>query len=205
MNMRNKRLLILFTKYPTPGRAKTRLIPLLGDESAARFSKDMTEHTINTCRQLSNDVEFEVWYTDGNLEDVGEWLGTSLIIKEQSIGDLGDRMSEAIKSSLHIGCKSVIIIGSDCPGLNKDIINESFDNLESNDIVIGPCDDGGYYLIGMKERHDELFSNIKWSTDSVFENTLATARKLDLKIHILKRLKDIDRPEDYSEWNKYKK
>jgi hypothetical protein len=105
-------------------------------------------------------------------------------------------MSIAFKNAFQGGAPKVVLIGSDCAELTKDIIENAFQALEHSDVVIGPSFDGGYYLLGMSSFEPDLFENIAWSTPSVFEQTIAKAGQLHLSIAMLPRLNDIDTQED---------
>lgn len=190
--------LIIFTRYPEPGKAKTRLIPVLGKEGAANLHRLMAQRTIATSLVLQNSRELSVaiHYTDSSQQLMQEWLGTDVIYHQQSDGDLGARMSAALQKSWDLGIDKVVIIGTDCPKLKSEIIAKAFDELSEKDLVLGPAKDGGYYLIGLRRIIPELFDGIKWGTDEVFAETLAIAQKLSLSIAVLPVLADIDRPED---------
>lgn len=97
-------------------------------------------------------------------------------------------------------CSKVLIIGSDCPYITKDIIEDAFDQLNNHDVVVGPTFDGGYYLLGMKQFHLDLFQDIPWSSEKVFSMTLGKIKKLGLAHWIGPKLNDIDYAED---WNEY--
>ena len=128
------------------------------------------------------------------------WLGRDLDYVIQSEGDLGDRMRLAFEKGFRQGWQRVVLIGSDLPELTPSIIRESFDRLASHDLVLGPAQDGGYYLIGLKASCPELFGNpIVWGTKEVLKNTLITADQLGLRTALLVRLRDVDRPEDLTE------
>ena len=94
----------------------------------------------------------------------------------------------------------VVIIGSDCPSLSPIIINEAFERLENDDIVIGPSSDGGYYLLGMSKLIPELFQHKKWSSDSVLADTIKDTVKLQKQYSFLTELSDIDTIEDYQKF-----
>ncbi|MDQ2096140.1 MAG: TIGR04282 family arsenosugar biosynthesis glycosyltransferase [Tychonema bourrellyi B0820] len=190
--------LIIFTRYPVPGKAKTRLIPVLGKEGAANLHRLMTQRTIATSHvlQKSRQLSVAIHYTDSSQQLMEDWLGTDIIYHQQSEGDLGARMSAALQKSWDLGIDKVVIIGTDCPKLKTEIIAKAFDELSEQDLVLGPAQDGGYYLIGLRRRIPELFDGMKWGTDEVFADTLAIAQNLGLNIAVLPILADIDRPED---------
>jgi rSAM/selenodomain-associated transferase 1 len=190
--------LIIFTRYPEPGKTKTRLIPALGAQGAAQLHRQMAQQTVETGRKLmqSRSVSLEVRYTGGSLSQMQDWLGSDLIYNEQGTGDLGDRMNHSFQAGFHQGKSSIIIIGTDCIELNTDILNQAFDTLQQQDLVIGSATDGGYYLIGLRRLIPELFQDIDWGTERVLEQTLARCKPLNLSIGNLPQLSDIDRPED---------
>lgn len=196
------RLLVVFTKLPKPGFAKTRLIPALGPEGAADLQRRMTMHTVNRALRLRDDsgLALEVRYTGGDRADFESWLGRDLQYQSQSAGDLGERMSHAFASAIERGFRSVVIIGTDCPHLDRNIISQSFAVLETNDLVLGPAHDGGYYLIGLNRCPPELLQGIHWGTEYVLEQTLTKANQACLSWHLLETLNDIDRPEDLAHW-----
>nr|WP_230967905.1 TIGR04282 family arsenosugar biosynthesis glycosyltransferase [Nostoc sp. WHI] len=197
-----KQYLIIFTRYPEPGKTKTRLIPALGTLGAANLQREMTEHTIFQVQELQKviDVSVEVRFAGGNLQLMQDWLGLGLVYQSQGEGDLGSRMARSLFESFQSGVEKVIIIGTDCPGVNTQILATAFEKLHSFDLVIGPAIDGGYYLIGLRQHIPELFVNIEWGTAQVFQKTVDIAQKLNLSQVNLLHLADIDRPEDLPIW-----
>ena len=190
--------LIIFTRYPEPGKAKTRLIPVLGKEGAANLHRLMAQRMIANALSLQNSRQLSVaiHYTGSSEQLMQDWLGTDMIYCQQSGGDLGARMSAAVQKSLDLGIEKVVIIGTDCPKLKLEIIAKAFDELSDRDLVLGPAKDGGYYLIGLCRIMPELFDGIKWGTSEVFADTLAIAQNLNLNIAVLPIFADIDLPED---------
>ena len=124
------------------------------------------------------------------------WLGHDLGYQFQSEGDLGARMAESLINAFNQKAQQVIIIGTDCPDLNSQILTTAFEKLEVFNLVLGPALDGGYYLIGLQQPIAELFMNISWGTAQVFAKSVEIAQKLNLSIGYLQPLADIDRPED---------
>ena len=194
----SKQHLIIFTRYPEPGNTKTRLIPALGDVGAANLHKQMTEQTIFQVKELQKmtRVSVEVRFTGGDLEKMQNWLGNDLGYQFQGEGDLGARMERSLINAFNQKAEKVIIIGTDCPDLNSQILTTAFEQLEVFNLVLGPALDGGYYLMGLQQPIAELFMNISWGTDQVFAKTVEIAQKLNLSIGYLQPLADIDRPED---------
>lgn len=199
--------LIIFTRYPRPGKAKTRLIPALGAEGAATLQRQMTEHTLNQVKNLqvknlAPDLSVEIWFADdpagqGQMQD---WLGTEWVYQSQGEGDLGDRLITAFRTAFAAGMERVVVIGTDCPGLDGDRLSQAFQALQDHDLVLGDATDGGYYLIGLQRSRPELFKGIDWGTAAVRSQTVAIAQQLNLTIAHLPALSDIDYPEDLPVW-----
>ncbi|MFB2917962.1 MULTISPECIES: TIGR04282 family arsenosugar biosynthesis glycosyltransferase [Aerosakkonema] len=195
-----KQCLILFTRYPEPGKAKTRLIPVLGAEGAANLHRQMTENAIAQIKKLqsSDFLSVEVHFTGGNFPLMQEWLGNEITYRQQAEGDIGFRMASAFQTAFSNNIDNVIIIGSDCPALNDQILAQAFQALQQHDLVLGPATDGGYYLIGLRHFIPQLFTDISWSTSEVFRQTVEIADRLNLAAAYLTELSDVDRPEDLS-------
>ncbi len=194
----NTECLIVFTRYPEPGKTKTRLIPALGEEGATNLHRQMAEHTLANIRELQNfrPLSIEVHFVGGNSDLMQNWLGSGIVYRTQVEGDLGWRMMSALQTAFNSGMQSVVIIGTDCPDLTAKIIEQAFDQLSSYDLVLGPATDGGYYLIGLRRLVPELFKEINWGTSEVLRKTVAIAVSLDLEVAYLPPLSDVDRPED---------
>lgn len=190
--------LIVFTRYPEPGKAKTRLIPALGAEGAARLHRELTAYTLEQADALrrARPVDVEVRCCGGSVEAMAELYGGAWSYRDQGEGDLGERLARAAAEAFDEGRGPVVIIGTDCPGLTADVLGEAFDLLASTDVVIGPAADGGYYLIGMRRPAPALFENIPWGTGEVASSTLRGADASGLTRRLLVALRDIDRPED---------
>jgi len=185
--------LILFGRYPVPGRTKTRLIPLLGAARAADFQRDLTERILRTDRVAARGrpVDIEACFEGGSPAKLRRWLGPNLIFSEQSSGDLGERMKFAFLEAFQQGAQHVLLHGTDIPDLTTHHIDEAFHALKSHDLVLGPSTDGGYWLIGLKKPAD-LFDGMDWGTSSVFDKTVAAAREQGLSLHVLSPLTDMD-------------
>ena len=197
-----KQHLIIFTRYPEPGKTKTRLIPALGTVGAANLQREMTEHTIFQVQELQKviAISVEVRFAGGDLQLMQDWLGLDLIYQSQGEGDLGSRMARSLFEAFQSDATKVIIIGTDCPGVNAHILETAFEKLHTFDLVLGPAIDGGYYLIGLRQPIPELFVNIEWGTAQVFQKTLDIAQKLNLSYVSLSPLADVDRQEDLPIW-----
>ena len=197
-----KQHLIIFTRYPQPGKTKTRLIPALGAEGAANLQRQMSEYTLSKVKkfQESTEISFEVRFAGGNLQLMQNWLGTELNYQLQGEGDLGKRMENSFLSAFNQGAREVVIIGIDCPGVNAEVLAKAFQKIQNCDILLGPAVDGGYYLIGLKRVIGKLFTNIDWGTARVLQQTVDIAQKLSLSVAYLQTLADVDIPEDLPIW-----
>lgn len=198
-----KQHLIIFTRYPEPGKTKTRLIPALGAVGAANLQRQMTEHTIFQVKKLqqATALSVEVRFVGGNSQLMQDWLGLGLVYQSQGGGDLGQRMVRSLLDAFQSDAEQVMIIGSDCPGLSSQILATAFEQLQVFDLVLGPAIDGGYYLIGLRQPIEELFLNIPWGTGQVCQKTVDIAQKLNLSLVYLPPLADVDRPEDLPIWH----
>ncbi len=200
-----KQHLIIFTRYPEAGKTKTRMIPALGTKGAADLHRQMTEHTLTQVKQLqSNAISFEVRFAGGDVHLMQGWLGSDLIYHSQGDGDLGQRMARSLLSAFQSGAENAVIIGTDCPDVNADILAEAFAKLHHYNLVLGPAMDGGYYLVGLQYPIPELFIDIDWGTAKVLQQTVEIAENLNLSVVYLPYLADIDRPEDLPIWEKYR-
>jgi rSAM/selenodomain-associated transferase 2/rSAM/selenodomain-associated transferase 1 len=198
------RSLIIFTRYPEPGKVKTRVIPALGQEGAASLQKAMIEHTLRWAKSLSQKMPdlVEVRFEGGSRRLMKEWLGAGLSYVPQGEGDMGERMAQAFQENFQRKKGKVVLVGTDIPQLTAFHVRIAFKALKRHEMVIGPSVDGGYYLIGLKEMVPELFKSISWGTATVYEDTMEKAEKLGLSVKSLEPLQDVDIPEDLPVWEK---
>jgi len=196
--------LIVFTRYPEPGRTKTRLIPTLGPEGASELHRRMVERTVACAKELSRrrPVSLEVRYDGGGKRVMSAWLGGALAYRRQSPGDLGLRMHEAFVKAFERGAERVVLVGTDCPAISADIFADAFDALGESDVVLGPATDGGYYLIGLKKPAPRLFAGMRWGTENVFRQTMQAADEIGLSAATVAELDDVDLPEDLHAWER---
>lgn len=205
---RYEKHLLVFSKYPTPGKAKTRLIPSLGEEVAAQVQRIMTEELLSCLQDPCLDDVMVHVVSNSDPELMREWLSrrfTKVDFQGYNVknpNDLGAVLTAAFQNSFVEG-SSAIAIGSDIPGIKPSIILEAFEKLKGDDVVLGPAKDGGYYLIGVNRQQDEtiasLFdsSRISWGTEKVFEQQSKQAESLVLSLCSLPHtLSDVDDPED---------
>ncbi len=194
----NRPHLIVFGRYPKPGKTKTRLIPALGPAGAASFQRRLTERIVAAARHVTGGTGARLVFchAGGDQRHVARWLGARDIdYVPQVSGDLGRRMFLAIKSAFDQGADRVVLVGTDIPGLNSDHLDHAFDSLKRYDLVLGPSTDGGYWLVGMATLKN-IFDGIVWSTADVLEKTLMQARQKGMIPYLLDTLTDLDTPDD---------
>jgi rSAM/selenodomain-associated transferase 1 len=186
-------LLLIFTRNPRLGKVKTRLAKDIGDQKALEVYRELLRITASVALKVPC---FRLVSYDTALED-NDAFNPAYFMKDVQVGaDLGERLSEAFTAAFRTGFASVVCIGSDCPSLNEEIINTAFEQLKSHDLSVGPARDGGYYLIGMKKAHYQLFKNKLWGSENVLLDTLLDARNLGLSYYLLPTLSDIDAVSD---------
>ena len=184
---------MLFVKCPEPGLVKTRLATQLSDEFVANLYSCFIKDILNTLDNAELSHRIHVHHPEGNA-DCPELEYTQRPLYEQVGRDLGERMRRAFLDAFRHEYKSVIIIGSDLPDIPVEYIREGFRALQVKDCVIGPASDGGYYLLGFNVDTfvPEVFEDIPWSTDEVFNKTISILQSKSCNIHLLPELQDID-------------
>lgn len=194
--------LIIMTRIPIPGMTKTRLMKILTGEECAELHKCFLLDLFKMVNELREIADIYVTYTPENSLYLIQDIIPSFIDSFPQEGyELGDKMDNAIQRLLNKGYSKVILIGSDIPSLQAEDIKKAYGELENNDICLGPTNDGGYYLAGMKKRCQDIFSNhLKWGYKSVFEATVSIANNLGLKVGLTTKLSDIDEKEDIEEF-----
>ena len=141
---------------------------------------------------------------DDAAREIEPWSRPGWSLQPQGTGDLGARMRGAFTRAFEVGADKVVIIGSDCPTIVEQDIEEAWTSLETNDLVLGPASDGGYWLIGLRRMKGSLFKGIPWSTQSVFQETLSRAKAESLSVKLLRTLSDIDTEADWKTYLKAK-
>ncbi|NNG08872.1 MAG: glycosyltransferase [Arenibacter sp.] len=184
-------LLIIFTRNPELGKCKTRLAASVGNETALAIYIFLLKHTQTVTTPLK--VDKEVHYSDRIGED-DLWDPEAYKKKMQWGEELGARMYHAIKAGFEAGYKRIILIGSDLYDLSTQDLEEAFDALHTHEVVLGPAEDGGYYLLGTTHLIPEIFKNKAWGTGSVLADTLANLTEKNT--HLLETKNDVDVLED---------
>ncbi|MBH8569107.1 TIGR04282 family arsenosugar biosynthesis glycosyltransferase [Microvirga sp. STS02] len=193
--------LLVFARVPALGRVKSRLAAGVGEPAALAIYRELL--AITNAAIMDAGVPATVWLADTagpkpTAAETREWAAHHA--RCQPEGDLGARMAAAFAAAFEAGAGRVAIIGTDCPGLRDTHLKQAFALLETNDLVLGPATDGGYYLLGLRQPRSELFQGKTWSTDSVLTDTLADAGRLGLRVAFLPTLRDVDDADDLAMW-----
>lgn len=192
------RTLILHAKAPLPGFAKSRLVDPssgLDAEFVARLSHAFFLDTLDNARRSDHD-ELVFHFTPADAAPYFRELDRHARLDAQIDAPFGSRLESAFARSFAPGPRRVVLIGMDTPHLSAATIDRAFEALDRYDVVLGPAKDGGYYLLGMRERRDHLFQDIAWSTRRVAAQTRERARECGATLFELETTFDVDRPED---------
>jgi len=194
--------IVIFTRYPEAGTTKTRLIPSLGPENAARLQRAMTEKLLTAIEAmpLSRGCRLKICFTGGTRAQMKQWLGDHPFEEQQGC-DLGEKMEHAFQESFNNGAEQVVLVGSDIPSIDTDLMSLAVTLVTKEELVIGPTFDGGYYMIGFNRKcaaalYPEIFHDIPWSNANVLASTIDTVTTLGLSYKLLPKHHDIDTPED---------
>lgn len=188
-------ILIIFIKYPEAGQVKTRLAKTIGKEQAAYFCRLSVEAVLK--RTEDENYQTLVFFTPEEKKGrIKEWLGEGLELYPQQGKDLGERLASAFQEVFQRGAKHAVLIGTDSPLINSEMIRGAFRRLKEKESVLGPASDGGYYLLGLNSFHEELFQGVEWGSNRVWQQTLNIFKKTGIKYSLLAEHFDIDEMED---------
>ena len=183
----HENLLLIFTRNPELGKVKTRLAKTVGNATALKIYIFLLKRTRDIAVKVAAD---KAVYYSVKIREIDIW-DASIFQKHQQVGeDLGIRMLHAFKNGFKAGYEKVIIIGSDLYDLTSETIENAIIALENNEVVIGPAEDGGYYLLGMNSLEEKIFKNKDWGTETVRKDTLEDLK--DKKVFLLGELNDVD-------------
>jgi len=204
--VKEKKLLLIFVKNPEKGKVKTRLAKTVGEEKAYNTYLKLLEITLKVASEVH--ASKQIWYSS-HIDKSDSFLGKPSERFERSDGssirfekklqhgeNLGERMENAFRQGFDDEFSKIVIIGSDCPDISPEIIEDAFEILNQNDVVIGPSEDGGYYLLGLKRMISEVFKDISWSTKHVLLETITILKSGDIEFELLPTLNAIDTIED---------
>ncbi len=220
--MKDRRIIILFVKYPQKGRVKTRLARTLGDDAAVSIYCQLVMGLVRMLRGVDVDEVRVCFDPEEKAREVEKWLspiweeagekpvsgnitaiGPALVFRPQCEGDLGARLKSAFgevfqeNGEAGMSGAQVVAIGSDCTEIDGETFQAAWDTLGIKDIVFGPTFDGGYYLVGMKRLYPELFTNIPWSEENTLKVSLQYAQEANREVGMLDEKHDIDTEEDW--------
>ncbi len=196
--------IIVFTRFPVEGKVKTRLAINMGNKFAVLFYRVCAEHTFKELVKIKETGSklFLFCSEENEIEQVMKWAGNNFNYYSQQGNDLGLKMYNAFDTVFRKGYKKVIIIGTDAPDVSMNIVQSAISVLDNYNVVIGPANDGGYYLLGFKLKLIDLFSGIEWSSSSVFDDTIEKLKNSKINYFMLDELIDIDTLEDLQNWLK---
>ncbi len=195
-------VLIVFSRAPEPGKVKTRLIDAVGEQQATDIYKQLLANTIKAAVSsafsqvelcIAGDVEHPF------IKSISEEYGFPVYAQQGD--DLGMRMYHALAQAL-LRYSGAVLVGCDCAGLTEDDLNQAREALlERTEVVLGPSTDGGYYLVGMSQPYQELFTDMTWGSETVLQETLARIQQQGLGTTLIAELTDIDCAEDLANLN----
>jgi len=195
----SKNLLIIFVKNIKLGKVKTRLAKTVGNENAFTIYSALVEVTEKAT--LKVDVDKRIYFSDAIVNK--KWPNDFKTVQKGV--NLGERMSNAFQDGFSDGYENIILIGSDLPNISSEIIDLGLKELEEKEIVFGPAEDGGYYLIGMSKLHNCVFENKAWSTSSLLDYTLSELKRKNIEASLIETLNDIDTFEDLQAYPEFLK
>jgi rSAM/selenodomain-associated transferase 1 len=187
--------LIVFLRLPVVGTVKTRIASTSNEEKALSIYRILLDYTFRVVSEVSIPVFL---FYEGGLPPLTE-RDQRYMYHPQTEGTLATKMDHAFSIVLQTH-QSAILIGSDCPTISASMIENSFQLLNKNDIVVGPATDGGFYLYGCKKHLPQLFEGIRWGTSSVLQQFLTNIQEAGLSYHLLRALSDIDTLEDWVQY-----
>jgi len=195
--MTEERIVILFVKLPEKGKVKSRLARDIGDGPALLLYEAMVLDTIDMLKRTK--IPFRIFFDPPQeIEALRSWLGESYFFLPQTGNDLGERMELAFQRVFDEGAEEAVLVGTDIPGLTASVVSDAFGAFGQYDAVIGPANDGGYYLIGFRNRSftPSIFRTMTWSTEQVFQETLDRLQQAARTVRVLPECIDVDTRDD---------
>jgi rSAM/selenodomain-associated transferase 1 len=199
------RTLVVMARWPVSGRCKSRLAAELGPARAAAIQRRLTGHTLAVARQARVRLPFELVLAGSGLggRALRRWgasLGCDRVVS-QGRGGLGLRLQRQVGGAMRRGARRLVVVGSDLPELRSRDLEQAFAALDQHELVLGPAQDGGYWLIGLRRSRPGLFCGMGWGSDRVLLQTERAAAGLGLAAHRLAWRSDLDRPADLARWH----
>ena len=194
----NKELVIVFVKNITLGKVKTRLAKTIGNQAAFEVYKALVKVTENATKAL--ETPLRVYFSDAVVDT--KWKEAYKAVQRGHY--LGERMKNAFLQGFEDGYDRIVLIGSDLPDISTTHIQNGLEALKQTEVVFGPAEDGGYYLVGMSKMYESIFDNKPWSQSNLLEETLQELQTNQVSVSTLELLNDIDTFEDLEASNFYK-
>lgn len=192
-----KNTLIIFVKYPEPGKVKSRIASDLGAERAAEVYSRIAKAVIEKVSKPDTHGTIICFDPPERENEIKLWLGIDKHPYERQSGrTIGEKMSNAFHSVFSRGAEKAVLIGTDIPEITAGTVTDAFDRLNETDVVLGPAEDGGYYLMGLRNLEPLLFRDIEWSTNLVLRQTIGRIKERKLSYNLLQTLKDVDTADD---------
>ena len=187
--------LVVMTKFPEPGKVKTRLGASIGNEASCKLHRVMVQHLLDRTIPKLDIMKVRFHVAGGEEAAITDWLAGAHW-QRQVEGDLGLKMQSAIEASFADNATKALIIGTDCPAITPEHIEAIVNALDDHDVAFTPALDGGYVMAGVKEIHPELYNDIEWSTETVLELSTDRLRKAGKSVKLLEALRDVDTEAD---------
>ena len=195
----SKKLIIIFVKNIKLGKVKTRLAKTVGNGAASKVYEALVDITELATSNIQ--IEKRIYFSDAVV--ASKWPNA---FKTTQRGiNLGERMKNAIHEGFNDGYESIVLLGSDLPNISSSIISKGLNALDQTEIVFGPAEDGGYYLVGMNKPHAFIFENKPWSDSKLLETTLNELKNKNIDVSLLETLNDIDTFEDLKQYPEFLK
>jgi rSAM/selenodomain-associated transferase 1 len=188
--------IVIIAKEPKPGSVKTRLTPPLDPQTASKIYHNLLLDRIEQVESLKGADHFVAYYPKSSLQFFQNIISSSFSLLPQKGKDLGERLSNIFSDLFKEGYERIVIMDSDSPNLPSRHISEGLRRLNEADLILGPCEDGGYYLVGLSSNMPQIFQGIPWSTSEVTKLTIEKARAMDKNISLLEKWYDVDTIED---------
>ncbi len=195
--MSNRSIILLFIRVPAKGKIKSRLASAIGEDAALELYKNFVLDIIDTIDKSGYPLRIFFLPPDAG-EALAGWLGRHHRYLPQDGNDLGENMERAFRRIFSEGFTSAVLVGSDIPDLTAAVFHEALESLMTDDVVLGPAADGGYYLIGCNKTTllPYMFHGIAWGTNTVFRETLSILREAALRVHLVPEWQDVDTLDD---------
>ncbi len=197
MDDEKKACAVLMIRSPERGKVKTRLAEGIGEEVTLGLYKAFILDTLDLLSTLDIDIIISL-HSDDDPRDLDSFLEGNYFTFKQTGSDLGERQLNSLIEAFNMGYEKAIVMVTDCPDIEPDFIMGAIVTLDHGDAVIGPCEDGGYYLLGMKKEtlDPHIFDGVEWGTDSVLGSIRSNSEKLGITLFEMPLWYDIDTVKD---------